>query len=42
MSRIAMSARPPWSSFSASVEALGLRISSLTPSAVSKPRAEAT
>ena len=35
MSRIAMSARPPWSSFSASVEALGLRISSLTPSAVS-------
>ena len=36
-----MSARPAWSSFSASVEAPGLRISSLTPSASSKPREEA-
>src|SRR5215210_2985053 len=41
MSRIAMSARPVWSCLTASVEAPGRRISSVTPSAWSKPRAVA-
>ena len=40
MSRIARSARPACSSFSASVEALGLRISSVDALGASKPRSD--